>query len=77
MEKEKCYSRFEPEIRGEKRSDRSSAKGNNRTDCSTGRSGEVHFYVILPWDNLWDIARRYYRDGRKMAFDYGSQQGCY
>jgi len=22
-------------------------------------------YVILPWDNLWDIARRYYRDGRK------------
>ncbi|MCS7241625.1 hypothetical protein [Candidatus Caldatribacterium sp.] len=22
-------------------------------------------YVILPWDNLWKIARRYYRDGRK------------
>ncbi|NSW75422.1 MAG: hypothetical protein HPY68_01340 [Candidatus Atribacteria bacterium] len=22
-------------------------------------------YVILPWDNLWTIARRYYRDGRK------------
>lgn len=22
-------------------------------------------YVILPWDNLWNIARRYYRDGTK------------
>ncbi|MEN3184426.1 MAG: hypothetical protein ABDK93_05470, partial [Atribacterota bacterium] len=22
-------------------------------------------YVILPWDSLWKIARRYYRDGRK------------
>ena len=24
-------------------------------------------YVILPWDNLWTIARRYYRDGRKWS----------
>ncbi|NLJ48318.1 MAG: LysM peptidoglycan-binding domain-containing protein [Candidatus Atribacteria bacterium] len=22
-------------------------------------------YIILPWDNLWNIARRYYRDGTK------------
>ncbi|MGC8777813.1 MAG: hypothetical protein ACP5Q4_03970, partial [Candidatus Caldatribacteriaceae bacterium] len=62
---EKEANALQEQLRGKESQIEALQKKNEELTAQLEETEKYTSYVILPWDNLWTIARRYYRDGRK------------
>jgi chromosome segregation ATPase len=64
-EAEKAIDRLQQELKDKEDQIEALQRRNEELSAQLEEAKKFTSYVILPWDSLWKIARRYYRDGRK------------